>query len=109
MKSHATERPWKVESNVRYPNRLIYSEIGPVASCCERLGPSATDFRSSGEVQAESEANARLIVKAVNNHDKLVKTLSIIIDRCERVPGINLPDDIIQQAKQSLKDAESKG
>ena len=99
MKSHATERPWKVESNVRYPNRLIYSEIGPVASCCERLGPSATDFRSSGEVQAESEANARLIVKCVNQHDKLVEALEKIACCTSDYPA--------SIAKQALKESEA--
>lgn len=70
-KDQSTPRPWRIESNVLYPNRLIYTEFGSVAVVHEVLHPH--DKRSSGEIQEEAETNTRLIVKAVNCHDDLVE------------------------------------
>ena len=109
----ATARPWKIKYMDEYDVRDLLGhtlpedkmphlagEITSKDGCiCEMI--SALDWY-------ETEANAELIVKAVNSHDKLVEackdTLDIII-AYQHIPAQFKACEILQQA---IKQAEGK-
>ena len=73
----ATKRPWKITEYTNYRGFAIESESDPAFGCiAERWENMADNSR-----RAAMEANARLIVKAVNLHDDLAEGLNEIRDR----------------------------
>lgn len=73
----ATRRPWEIydfDGQVKdYPKTIIVAPTGE--SICEISGgwPQCT--------LAENEANAEMIVRAVNNHEALVEALRLVVTR----------------------------
>lgn len=54
----------------------------------------------------EAETNAALIVKAVNNHDKLVEALKRMVEEFDGVTQIPSEQDAVINAIAALKEAE---
>lgn len=69
----ATPRPWKLEGD-----KMSVSNINNEGVCDCYFGVPANTY-----VEGKYEANARLIVKAVNCHDELVEALEIALGYAE--------------------------
>lgn len=100
---NATKRPWRHTgtscSKLNFCSRWI---TGPDLS-----GQPAI---AVGETATEAEANANLIVKAVNCHDKLLEALKDIASSgCCRTPGCCTEDPMCQAmiAQQAIDQAEA--
>jgi hypothetical protein len=72
VKGRATERPWFISRDPRPDmewNNHIASAANPHLEICSMFHTNELDGNETGE------ANAELIVRAVNSHDSLVKAL----------------------------------
>lgn len=104
MTNQATPRPWSI--NKTYPNQIEHPEMFgfrgqfKIAEC--RFSQSLV---RSADIK-EAEANAKLIVKAVNCHDELVEALKDISDLDNHMIGKY--DGQIQWAVNRAKQALSK-
>lgn len=93
--TQATKRPWKV-----FQEDTIINDDGVYVGRCD-WSPTP------------DKANARLIVKAVNNHDKLVEALieSQVLLTCLTQQGWNAgvtkeAKELLPKIKQALKESE---
>jgi len=71
----ATERPWGINLAHGVPTIFSQSKTGYPAIC----------MMSSGAEKPNNEANAALIVRAVNSHEALIEALENLIKRTERL------------------------
>jgi len=98
-----TKRPWSIstEKQAMYRRMIMQGD-----SCVAVTSISPDNFR--GISIAEGEANARLIVKAVNCHDELVEALKAIVDDIEENHLKTYSrGDLLYKAQQALKQAEA--
>jgi len=83
-KIEATERPWHSVTLSRLPGEyaecMVMSENG---LCIASVEATTNEL---------AEANAALIVQAVNSHDELVRALENILTAVEIVDGSETPD-----------------
>lgn len=96
-----TQGEWKVKQDGGALKRRIVCNNIDVADCYSS---------ASGLSQEEAEANARLIVKAVNMHDELVRHLKRCIEALELIggeTGQSMPLTVAD-AKSLLKQAEQR-
>jgi hypothetical protein len=102
-----TKLPWRVEkgTGLVWGDCTIFEDGTP-----DRLGVPVTDgqlerpwSQGKGPTYDEIEANADLIVKAVNNHDTLVKALETIRDTFWR--DGETCDERVADLKQIARDA----
>lgn len=70
-------------------------------------------FSAYGSTKEEAEANAALIVKAVNNHEKLVEALRSTIEQYEHIllhdpsyKTVHSTRAALEEVKAALKEAE---
>lgn len=91
MKADHTPLPWAIYDYggqiPRYPKNIIEAPTGESIAIIEGGWPQCT--------QAENEANARFIVKAVNSHDALIEALQRLID--STAGGDNVQIDAARQ------------
>lgn len=88
-KDKATPRPWAIEKVKGFDKKLVYCKIN-----------GANVYKSS--VAGTDEANAELIVRAVNAHQDLVEALKMLVRRYD------FQDDDQAQAEQAIAKAEGK-
>ncbi len=89
--SEHTALPWKViNKSIRaFPYELVALTCIPREYNAERLeGESWIEMRERTEperiaIEKEEEANAAFIIKAVNNHDKLVDALTYLLNNSD--------------------------
>jgi len=73
----ATPRPWVVGAYPSCPTDILGPDcVGDPRMYVARVGPWK-DNKKHHPIQEEAEANAALIVKAVNCHEKLVEALEL--------------------------------
>jgi hypothetical protein len=67
-------------------------------------------YKDSGVSKEEAEANAKLIVTAVNNHHALVDALKLLIDDAVSTGTntVEIGKDYLQQAKKLLQQIEQE-
>jgi hypothetical protein len=97
MKTQTTKRPWKIEilQGCNLSNQITKSV------CINIEGGSKIAL-----LEENKEANAYLIVKAVNCHDKLVEALKNLIEACNWDTSMK-DSDSLDKAKQALKESEA--
>lgn len=93
-----TPRPWKYQERSDAYTHIV-------------RGPSNQFIvQFSQDTIGKSEANARLIIQAVNNFEPLVQALEAIRDYC--IPGMNWTDEIgqalLKQADKALAAAKAE-
>ena len=86
--SDATARPWRIQRGLRESDRLRIRSHVPNDDLYDIALLSST--KPSGFLPKTVEANAALIVKAVNAHDPLVAALRKLIDRIDYLQGPTL-------------------
>ena len=107
METQATPRPWKI---TRTEGSL---GVGLDWAITGRWTAIATLFDEDDD--PEQEANAALIVRAVNNHDALVEALEALLAAVPEKPywlkpdaesegyfEVNLPEPVVEQARAAL-------
>jgi hypothetical protein len=73
-----TERNWTYEKHAtKYPDLFTYQILQPNEDY-GKAGTFSQHIKQFGVCDLDSEEDTKLIVKAVNNHDKLVEALKAI-------------------------------
>ena len=85
-----TKIPWRLT-----PRLTITDTVSP-------KGHVIAEIKKGRRSQREMTANARFIIKAVNNHDALVSALEKIVDECSEFPCIEGGYLARKTAKQAL-------
>jgi hypothetical protein len=83
-KSEHTPTPWAVDED--HPTSVVFEADTEIEIC-------TTDSGSSAE-QGEDEANAALIVRAVNSHAALVEALGDLVEIIDRAGLLNLSNGV---------------
>lgn len=85
--------PWRVDDSYGAIGNVVDSSDQTIVQTQERMPPTSADdgsllYLSTGEKRIaqneERQEVARLVVKAVNNHDQLVRTCKDLIQALER-------------------------
>lgn len=76
---------------------VIYSDRGDIKSSCKGFPEVAVAKVLGQETSGERQANAEMIVRAVNSHDVLVKALEQIWAIADNTPATEGQTDQIQE------------
>lgn len=93
----ASPLPWEIMAGTDHHGAYIVSASGlDVCDLYAMSNPMAASMRNGGTSFPvpfrDMDANARLIVRAVNSHDALVKALEYFIERTGDIDGCDCED-----------------